>query len=178
MKVKKITFAQFLQLEGAEYELYKRIGLSMKPDAWQVSDVLDWDFITVKKVQGIILQTYDYQTFIQVVQMLTGWIAEKILLKIWFDVFAFHNFVTDQIDRVNELEEKLIYEPSADEEKTGIEQFSQFGYFATVDRLAGGDVTKYDTVGAVDYATIYTKLLLNRIDGEYHERLIEIKTKR
>jgi len=178
MKLKKISFAAFLALEANEFQVYKTIGMSIKPDDWNVSEVLLWDFITVKKVQAIINGQYNYQDFTEVAVMLTGYSVEKIYSKMWFDVFAFHNFVVIQIDKVNELELKLVYEPDADQEKAGIEQYDQFSYFATIDRLADGDVTKYDIVGAVDYATIYTKLLLNKLDGEYQKRLIDIKTKK
>lgn len=178
MKFKKITFEKFLQLDVEEMTLYRTVGLSIKPDSWNVSEVLEWDFITVKKVQAVINGTYNYQDFIEVVQMLTGYPFEKILSKLWYDVFAFHNFVTVQIYKVDELEEKLSYEPDIDQVNAGIENFNQFGYFATVDRLADGDVTKYDAVGAIDYATVYAKLLLNKVDSEYSKRLIEIKTKK
>lgn len=177
MKFKKITFDQFLSLEAEEMELYKAIGLSINPRSWNVSEVLNWDFITVKKIQDMFNKPRTYQDIIEIIQMLTGYDVNKIMLKFWFDVFAFHNFVAAQIERVNELEEKLSYEPDVDQEKAGIEQYNQFGYFTTVDRLADGDVTKYDEVGAMDYATIYTKLLLNKLDAEYNKRLIEIKNR-
>lgn len=169
MIIKLISYEKFLELNHIDFELYKNAGLALKPDSWNVSDVMLWDFITVKKIQTIIESDYTFEDIPRIAQILTGYPVQKIMQKLWTEVFAFHNFVVRQIEKINELEKKLVYEPDNTEIEAGIERFGQFGYFATVDALAGGDITKYDQVGAVDYATVYAKLLLNKAENEYRK---------
>jgi hypothetical protein len=177
MKLKNCTFAELFELPAEDFSMYQTIGLSLNPDSWGVLDLLEWSYITVKQIQDKMSDAYDYETMIWIIKELTKMDADKIMQKKWHDVFSFFNFVIAQIKKANELEQKLIYEPDADEEKAGIEKYNQFSYFATIDRLAGGDPLKYDGVGNIQFSVIYSKLLLNRVDNEFSKALIRIKSK-
>lgn len=164
---KLISFREFLYLDPPVMQQYENTGLLLKPDNWGVSDVLKWDFLTVKETQIALDVNPSYETIIRIIQDLTGYRTEKILDKLWIDVFKFFKFVQKSIERVNELEKKLEYEPDAAEENAGIEMFNQFGYFVTIDRLAGGDPLKYDAIGKMEYSVIFSKLLLNKTDTQF-----------
>jgi len=164
---KKITFREFLTLESEELERYKATGKLLRPDSWGVSDFMQWPYLTVKQIQSDLSGTVEFETIINIIRELTGQKKDKILNKCWIDVFKFINFVYKSIERVDELEKKLEYEPDANEIKAGIDMFNQFGYFATIDRLAGGDPLKYDEVGKMEYSVIFSKLLLNQTDNQF-----------
>ena len=91
----------------------------------------------------------------------------------WFDIARFYTFILKAITEINTKEQSLSYEPDAKEINAGIEEFNKFSWFTSLDRLAGGDVLKYDEVGKQPWSIIFTKLLLNKTDAEYHKRLIQ-----
>jgi len=164
---KKLSFGEFLNLPDDEFHRYESTGYLLKPDNWGVSDILKWDYITVKETQAMFGNGYNYEQLIDLIRTLTGMKREKIIEKTWINVFQFVKFVSNSIDQVNELEKKLDYEPDAMEEKAGIDMFNQFGYFATIDRLAGGDPLKYDDIGKIEYSVIFSKLLLIKTDMQF-----------
>ena len=172
---KKYSFGEFLLLEKSEFDEYERIGLLHRPDPWGVSDFMNWPYITVKDIQSIMSQGMNYEQVIEIITELTGYRKDKILTKSWIDVFKFIKFVINSIDRVYELEKKLAYEPDANEENAGINMFNDFGYFVTIDRLAGGDPLKHEAVGQLPYSQVFAKLRLNQIDNIFmknYQRII------
>ena len=174
----KITFREFLNLEKEEFKEYERIGLLLNPDAWGVSEVINWPYITVKDIQSMLSQNLDYEQVIAIITELTGQRKEKILSKIWIDIFKFIKFVVKSIERIDELEKALAYEPDANEERAGIEMFNQFGYFITIDRLAGGDPLKHEAIGQLPYSQVFAKLKLNLVDSIFmknYQKIIQSK---
>ncbi len=174
---KKYTFGEFLNLPESERKEYERVGLLLKPDSWQVSNFENWPYITVKDIQQTFSQDIDYEDIIRVINELTGQHRDKILLKIWIDVFRFIKFVTNSIEQVNELEQKLIYEPDADEVKSGIEMYNEFGYFVTISRLAN-DILKQEAVGQLPYSQVFAQLRLNQIDNIFMKNYQKAITKK
>jgi len=172
---KRYTFREFLNLQGEKFQRYENTGLLLKHDSWGVSDILNWDYITVKEIQSIMFNSFSYEQLIDIIKRLTGYKKDKILETLWMDVFRFYRFIKDSIERVNELEEKLQYDPDSTEEKAGIDMFNQFGYFVTIDRLAGGDPLKYEEIGKMEYSVIFSKLLLTKTDIQftknYHKQI-------
>ncbi len=163
----KYTFREFLCLDPEEMQEYESTGLLLKPDSWGVSEPTKWPYITVKDIQSILSGDIDFEQIIYIIKELTGMHTEKILDKSWIDIFKFVKFVFRSIEHINELEKKLAYEPDADERKAGIEMYNQFGYFATIDRLAGGKPWKYKKIGKMKYSIIFAKLLLNNVDTQF-----------
>ncbi|MBE9662014.1 hypothetical protein [Mucilaginibacter myungsuensis] len=60
------------------------------------------------------------------------------------------------------------------EQRAGIKNFEPFKYINTINSLAGGDVTKWDTVLNLPYHTVLTKLLLNKTEAAYQKRYGEL----
>lgn len=173
---KIISFGDFLLLPEYEMREYERTGLLLKPDPWQVSDFMNWPYITVKDIQMTFSHDLDYEEIISIITELTGQRRDKILSKIWIDIFRFLKFVTKSIEQVNELEKKLAYEPDADEERAGIEMFNEFGYFVTIHRLAGGDILKQEEVGRLPYSQVFATLRLNQTDNTFMKNYQKIIT--
>lgn len=172
----KYTFGEFLNLPDDEFKEYEKTGLLLKPDDWDLPDFMKWPYIQVKKAQTILSEKISYVDVIELIRELVKIKPdlselfssdENILQLHWFHVFAFLKFVINQIERVNELEERLAYEPDAAEERAGIDMYNQFGYFTTIDRLAGGDPLKYEEIGQTEYSVIFSKLLLNKVDSQF-----------
>lgn len=60
------------------------------------------------------------------------------------------------------------------EKKAGIRSFEKFKYINTINSLAAGDITKWDTILNMPYERILTKLLLNKTEAEYQKRYNEL----
>ena len=63
---KKYTFHEFLNLEGKEFQRYESTGKLLRANSWGVSDVLQWDYITVKEIQAALSSDLDYQKLIEI----------------------------------------------------------------------------------------------------------------
>ncbi|GAA3994579.1 hypothetical protein [Mucilaginibacter dorajii] len=60
------------------------------------------------------------------------------------------------------------------EKRAGIQSFEKFKYINTINSLAGGDITKWDTILNMPYERVLTKLLLNKTEAEYQKRYMEL----
>ena len=172
------SFDEFLCLEDKdEQSLYKSFGLAAKAKDWDKGDILDWPWSRVKNIQDVInKETVTYSEMTEVIVLASELPVKTICRTKWHEVFAFYNFVVESIKRVNELEKQLSYEPSARELSAGIERYDAFGWFVTLDRLAGGDMLKYEAIGNLKYCDVFAKLKLNKVDREFNERLLKRDT--
>jgi len=60
------------------------------------------------------------------------------------------------------------------EKKAGIQAFEKFKYINTINSLAGGDITKWDTILNMPYERLLTKLLLSKTEADYQKRYSEL----
>lgn len=67
------------------------------------------------------------------------------------------------------------YKP--EEIKAGVREFSQFGFFGTLNALCKGDVTLYDDMLKQKAGVVYNTLVLDKFKYEYQLRLQEIQKK-
>jgi hypothetical protein len=175
-ELNKYTLIEFIELEEEERSLYKAFGLRLKGSSCcRPSDILDWPWGEIKQLQDIINQdSLSYDDMIDILSIASQNSRDKILSLFWNDAFALYNFVTDGIKKINELEQQLRYEPTARESNAGIDQYNDFGWFCTLDRLAGGDPLKYDEIGKLPFHLIFAKLKLNNLDAEFNRRINKI----
>jgi hypothetical protein len=79
------------------------------------------------------------------------------------------------LSQLTEAENKLLAAPATIlEKKAGISAFAEFKYINTINSLAGGDITKWDTILAMPYERVLTKLLLNKTEAAYQKRYSEL----
>lgn len=57
----------------------------------------------------------------------------------------------------------------------GIDIFEKYGGVNQLESLSGGDVTKWESLKAIDLITIFTKLRINRDREIFGEKLRQIK---
>lgn len=65
------------------------------------------------------------------------------------------------------------YKPSSEQIAAGIDKLNQYGFFATLHSIAGGDPLKYDDMLNQPADTIYQTLLMDFEVSEYQKRLQE-----
>ena len=94
-----------------------------------------------------------------------------------FDFFAHYNYIRNEIEQVNEREQLLSYEPTAEEEAAGIEAFGKFGYFGQIRSIAKQYGWTLEYVKALPYSTAFTILLYDKEEADFNKRLIKIRNK-
>lgn len=60
--------------------------------------------------------------------------------------------------------------------RAGVDRLGDFGYLNTVDRLAGGDATKWNAVMSISWSQAVIKLQLENERDQLKARLHKIKT--
>ena len=175
-ELNKYTLKEFIELEEEEKALYKAFGLRLTGNSCcRPSDILEWPWGEIKQIQDIINQdSLKYDDMIEILCIASQNDRDKILGLSWVKCFELYNFITSGIKRINELEQQLRYEPSARESSAGIDQYNDFGWFCTLDRLAGGDLLKYDDIGKMPFHLVFAKLKLNNLDAEFNRRINKI----
>ena len=167
------SFTEFVALETEERELYKAFGLKAGAKNLARVDPQEWQWGRIKQIQDLVNREYLWLTDIaEVVMIALDKPRDEVEQMKWFDIARFYTFILKAISEINEKEQQLSYEPDAKEMNAGIERFQQFSWFATLDRLAGGDVLKYDEVGKQPWNIIFAKLLLQKTEAEYNKALI------
>ena len=167
------TFTEFVALETEERELYKAFGLKAGAKNLTKIDPQEWEWGRVKQIQDLVNKEYLWLTdIVEVVMVALDLKREEVEQMKWFDIARFYSFILKAVIDINTKEQQLAYEPDAKEMSAGIENFQKFSWFATLDRLAGGDVLKYDEVGKQQWVVIFTKLLLNKTEAEYNKNLM------
>jgi hypothetical protein len=168
------SFTEFIALETEQRELYKAFGLKAGAKNLTKIDPQEWEWGRVKQIQDLVNKEYLWLSdIVEVVMVALNLKREEVEQMKWFDIARFYTFILKAISDINEKEQQLAYEPDAREINAGIEDFARFSWFATLDRLAGGDILKYDEVGKQPWSIVFTKLLLNKTDAEFNKKLIK-----
>jgi len=92
-----------------------------------------------------------------------------------FDFFAHYNHIRNEIEQVNEREQLLSYDPTAEEEAAGIEAFGKFGYFGQIRSLAKQYGWTLEYVKELPYSTAFTILLYDKEEADFNTRLMKIR---
>lgn len=97
------------------------------------------------------------------------------------DIISFLLWIRDQQEFINHIEQTNLHrEPKAEMLAAGIHRLDEFGVYATIDNLAGGDLLKHSEIESMPYFKIYEKLKLNKVQQEIEEsyqKIIEKKRK-
>lgn len=173
------TFTEFVALETEERELYKAFGLKAGAKNLTKIDPQEWEWGRVKQIQDLVNKEYLWLTdIVEVVMVALDLKREEVEQMKWFDIARFYTFILKAITEINTKEQSLSYEPDAKEMNAGINEFSDFSWFGTLYRLAGGDPLKYEDIGKLPYVIIFATLKFQKTEAEYHKRYINLMNAR
>lgn len=92
------------------------------------------------------------------------------------DVLYFIFWLKDEMEFWNKKEsDYLSSDPSAEMMGAGINELDIFGINNVLDSLAGGDITKYATIEAMSYGSIFDKQWKTNIENRIQKKLIKKK---
>lgn len=98
-------------------------------------------------------------------------IEEKQFMKLdAYNVFATWKWINEELKKLSEIEVQELEEDIPDELKdAGIEQMQRFDYTPALDKMAGGDLTRYDEFLKLPYAKIFRKLVMDKVIRDISE---------
>jgi hypothetical protein len=150
---------------------YRAIGRMLKPQNRDLAHITEWPYGTVKELQ-MRMQDIPVDELPGIFTFVDSRIQEKDVWSWkWHDVYRFYRHLQEELKDIEELEKLLYYEPTSKEENAGIHKFNEFGPLITIDRLADGDVLKYDAIEQKPYHLIFAKLKLEYTRRIYNENL-------
>jgi len=177
MELLKLQYSQLINLDIESLSYYKAVGLSLiSRNVYETDDIIDWKYGDVKEMQDHFSVAMSLDEIPMVLSLSCSKTAEQLEKAYWVDVFEYYNYIKAEVLRTVKLEEAdLSYEPDVDELGAGIERYNQFGILVSIDRIAGGDVTKWETITEMPYRIVHSKLKLSKVDTEYQNALTKIK---
>ena len=159
----------------SKFDYYQNLIKYQKPkNVYDSKQIIEFGWGLIKETQYNISQgKYDIE---KIFTDFTGIQKEEIINQ---DAIAFAsqiNWILDELKKLTEREaENLSSELNPKQIQAGYEKLNRFGYFGTLDALAGGHVWRYNEIEETEYHIIYTKLLLQKtkteIDIEYNRIL-------
>ena len=164
-------------LNNASDELIFALKYSNKTkprDVYNIGRLTKRSFYDVKELQRLL---YDPDGFYKSIKFVLDLINVKN--PDLFEFFAFFNYCKLEIEKVTEMETNgLSYNPSADEERAGIDRFNKFGYLTAIDSLAGGDVLKWPEIRNMEYEAAFSKLMLDKERSDFDRELFRVQSRK
>ena len=81
------------------------------------------------------------------------------------------------MERIQEIERTFLSgDPEPELVGAGVHKLNEFGAFATVHSLAGGDILKHKDIEALPYFQVYQTLKLNKVNNEIDKAYNKIKS--
>lgn len=98
------------------------------------------------------------------------------------EISAFLLWIAAEYEKIAVIEQQyLSSEPEMEMIAAGIMKLNEFGAYATVDQLAGGDILKHAEIKAMPYYEVYQKLKLDKVNREIekaYQKIITEKSKK
>lgn len=166
MEIKDYSLEEYLQLNKEEAELYNVI-ISALPIVKTKKMVMHLKFKHVERLKSA-LNTGDDEELIKTIARLEGAKPKDVLKFTFIRFFGLLKSVTEQIEQIVRAEENSLIpnRPNVKWELVkGGERMAKFGMYNTLEKLSGGDATKYEKYLNMKYSLIFT-ILAMRTEAE------------
>lgn len=91
-----------------------------------------------------------------------------------YNAFATWKWLTSEMFKIYEIEVQELEEDIPDELKdAGLEQLQRFEHVTSLDKMAGGDLTRYDEFLNITYAKVFRKMVMDKVLREINEKYKE-----
>ena len=174
MQIEKYTVEQFLFLPEEKRNEMTAIYNLVTFDV----DCKTWTFEAVKETQYQLKRPLDYKTMIEIVGRQIDGSLFDIDAHVFFGTF---NGIAKSILEITEIENNALgHTPTGDEiiasEEVG--GFDSFGYLPELDKLAGGDILKYDAIRKQSWSDCFSKLAYESRQMRYQNKMMELIRKK
>ena len=174
MQIEKYTVEQFLFLPEEKRNEMTAIYNLVTFDV----DCKTWTFEAVKETQYQLKRQLDYKTMIEILNRQINGSLFDIDAHVFFGTF---NGIAKSILEITEIENNALgHTPTGDEmiasEEVG--GFESFGYLPELDKLAGGDILKYDAIRKQSWSDCFSKLAYESRQMRYQNKMMELIRKK
>ena len=174
MQIEKYTVEQFLFLPEEKRNKMTAIYNLVTFDV----DCKTWTFEAVKETQYQLKRPLDYKTMIEIVGRQIDGSLFEIDAHVFFGTF---NGIAKSILEITDIENNALgHTPTGDEiiasEEVG--GFDSFGYLPELDKLAGGDILKYDAIRKQSWSDCFSKLAYESRQMRYQNKMMELIRKK
>lgn len=170
-----VSISHLLSTNQVDINDYITVGLLLNPHDWGVKSISEWSYGKAMEFMMMFSGEITINDMAAIASFASGLTEKQVHKKKWYEVFAFYNYLLSEVTKIDSYLRTLYVAPTGDEITAGIENYSEFGVFATIDRLAGGDLLKYAAIEALPFMLVFTKLKLNKVDAEYQTALQNIQ---
>jgi hypothetical protein len=178
IKIENIPFTSYaVLLDKKAYDNYLNYSDIKPVDVFNLGAFVDLPFGFVKDMQEYFNYSgLTWDDFMTEISNITGLSVKKIAGYGIFDLKAALNYCQSQIEEINKIEsENLGHSPTSEEQQAGIEMFNKYRSFIQFDSLTGGDLTRIEAVRNLDYATCFSKLMLEADRDQYNRNISNIR---
>lgn len=170
-----------MQIE--KYSVYEFLFLSEEKRAEMTAiynlvtfdvDCKTWTFEDVKETQYQLKKQIDYKAMIEIVSRQINTDILSIDAHVFFGTF---NGIAKSILEITDIENNALgHTPTGDEiiasEEVG--GFESFGYLPELDRLANGDILKYEAIKKQSWSDCFAKLAYESRQNRYQNKMMEL----
>lgn len=174
-----ITFKQYSELQNPEeysYIMkYSRL-FNLPNDVYNAGDFTQKTFGIVKDLQYDLTKGATWMQLLDYFSKLTGKPVKDFVNDGIMQICQFKSYVFSEIERINEIEKVgLASQPTADEEKAGIERFGIYGNYLQFVDLANDDITKIEQVKQMKYIDCFMLLKLRHDRSQFQKDLMRVR---
>ena len=165
MELENITFIQYLNLKDKSiYDYvsnYSRV-LNKPEDIFKIGDFTKLTFGQVKDAQFTFKNGVYWHDLINFVSYIKNISHQKISNNKFFTLCKVRRFIEEQLNEIYKLELNIYHDVSNLDESAGIDSLNKYGVLIQIDKLAGGDILKYDAIKNLPYNLCFTKLMMDK----------------
>lgn len=178
--LENISFLEYVEKGfDSRYDYALLFGNFEPLDLFSLGDLTNHTFGFVKDIQEIL--NYEGLTWDRLFDEMSKFLKvdKKSLYQYkFFDLFRFKLFLKKEVEKINELESKAFgHETTIIESEAGIDEFAKYRSFIQLDKLANGDILKYDEIRKQPYFICFTKLKLESDRVEFDKRFAKLSSK-
>ena len=173
MEIEKYSLYEFLLLPEDKKEemllIYKHIKIDIDCKTWTWGDVKETQYELKKQI--------NYQTIINIV---SRQIKTELLTIDAHIFFATFNAISNSILQITDIENNAMgHTPTANEMVASEEVggFESFGYLPEMDKLANGNILKYEEIKRLSWNDCFSKLAYDARQTKYQNKIIDLMSK-
>lgn len=184
--MKKITLKKYLELKDPDRRALDVIIASVKPVvniaikgrfSWRgiapkTSDLWKLTYGDMLELKELATEGATFETVEKIVKLIYG--LESVESVSVVHLFNCTSWIFEQLTEIVEIENNEL-KNSVDQKliDAGIGELNRFGYMPTVDKLAGGDISKYSEVLSWPYDKVFMKLCYENTLSNINKKLNE-----
>jgi hypothetical protein len=162
MKIEDISFRDYVNLKDkSRYNFALRYGKFEAHDILKIGSFLDKPFGFVKDMQFYSSVGLNWDVFFSTLKEVLKKDEKELAGMSLFELHRQRLYCIEQVENINKMESEYLGDkPTYEQTIAGIDRFDEYGAFIQFDKLADGNILKFDSIKNLPYDLCFTKLKL------------------